>query len=337
MVKSFLLAYRSGGYWKGALPVFFTATLAALGTLWLLTELLMFIEIAPKVVAWLKSSWWVFAVGGVAYGAWDARPKLSVMCSLKNRDVRIEVRVGDLFAGTSGLVIGCNTSFDTDLQTGLISPRSVQGQFTKKYYSDTAHLDTDLAQALAHPLVAQPNQDPTKRGKPAVYPIGTTVTLRPRGRTTYLCAIAHMNAHGNASATFDDLKNALPALWDHVTSNGDAGDIVLPVLGSGFGRVAESRETLIREILSSFIAACAAQRPCSSLAVVIHPSDYYNNSIDLHELGLFLTHLCKYTVFTAPGAHGAGRPMPARGAPIAPAGGVAMGPATPIGSAAAPP
>jgi hypothetical protein len=158
-----------------------------------------------------------------------------------------------------------------------------------------------------------------------VYPIGTTVTLRPQGRTAYLCAIAHMNQQGNAYATFDDIKNALPQLWDHITSNGDHGDIVVPVLGSGLGRVAQNRETLIREILQSFVAACAAQRPCSSLAVVIHPKDYYSLDIDLNELGAFLTHLCKYTNFAAAGAVGAGQPMP----PLQPVGVQPIGAAPP--------
>jgi len=290
--------------------VFFASLLAALGVLWLLTELLMFLDIGARLVAWLKKSWWVFASGGVLYGLWDARPKLSATCSLKNRDVRIEVRVGDLFSGTHGLVVGTNTSFDTDLN-GLVSEKSVQGQFTKKFYSDVSHLDVDITTALGRPLVPAPQVLPSKQGKLSVYPIGTTLTLRPKGRTTYLCAMAHMGQHGNAHSSFDDLKTALPALWDHITTSGDAGNIMVPVLGSGFGRIPENRETLIREILSSFIAACAAQRPCSSLTVVIHPTDYYDNGIDLHELGEFLTHLCKYTVFASPGAQGVGRPMPA--------------------------
>lgn len=303
-------AYRSREYWTRAWEGYFTSALAALGGVWLLTEILQFINIAPKFIDWLRDNWWVFGAAGLLYGLWDNRPRIAVSCSLKNRDVRIEVRVGDLFAGSTALVIGCNTSFDTDVASGLISSRSVQGQFTARCYSDIAHLDGDLVRALAEPHTPTHTVNQSKRGKSQVYPIGTTVTLRPQRRPAYLCAIAHMGPTGNASATFDDIKTALPMLWDHITTAGDAGEVAIPVLGSGFGRVAQSREALVREILRSFIAACASQRPCSSLSVVIHPDDYYNNSIDLRELGLFLTHLCKYTDFAEPGARGAGTQMP---------------------------
>lgn len=312
-MKVTLRAYVSRGFWKHGFSFFKlgAALLTALGTLWLLIELLLFFELSPKLVQWLKDHWWLFLLAGLAWALWANRPRHSVSCRLKNRDVRIEVRVGDLFTGDSALIIGCNTSFDTDMDRGIISPKSVQGQFTKKYYTDVAHLDTDIDRALRLPFVPAPQQDPAKVGKTLVYSIGTTVTLRPKGRTTYLCAIAHMNSHGNAHATFEDLKNALPQLWDHISSGGDHGDIVVPVLGSGLSRVAENRETLIRELLQSFIAACAAQRPCASLTVVVHPADYYGQEMNLQEIGDFLTHLCKYTNFAAVGAPGRGQPMPA--------------------------
>lgn len=323
-----LRAYFSSGYWRHGFSFWKLASslLAALGALWMLTELLMFFELATKAVQWLKDHWELFALGGGAWAIWQNRPRHVVSATLKNRDVRIEVRVGNLFAGNSALVIGCNTSFDTDMTSGIISKRSIQGQFTNRYYSQVTHLDTDLQDRLNQPYVPQPTQAPQKVGKMALYPIGTTVTLRPKARTIYFCAIAQMNAQGNAQATFDDIKNALPELWDHISSAGDHGNIAVPVLGSGLARVAQNRETLIQEILKSFVAACAAQRPCSSLAVVIHPKDYYENDMNLGELGAFLTHLCKYTDFAAAGAQGAGQPMPQAAVPTAMPGAAAVSP-----------
>lgn len=309
-MKTVLQAYISAGYWRHGFSFqkLAASLLSALGTLWLCTEVLVFFELSPKLVTWLKESWWLFAVVGLLWAVWANRPRHSVTCRLRNRDVRIEVRVGDVFSGQSALVIGCNTSFDTDLASNIISPKSLQGQFTERFYSDVAHLDTDIDRALALPFVPGPTLSPGKVGKKNVYPIGTTVTLRPSGRTTYLCAIASMNMQGNAHATFDDLKSALPQLWNHISSAGDHGDVVVPVLGSGLSRVAENRETLVREILQSFIAACASQRPCASLTVVIFPSDYYRHEVNLKELGDFLTHLCKYTSFAAAGSQGRGQP-----------------------------
>jgi Domain of unknown function (DUF6430) len=304
-------AYLSAGYWRHGFSFkrVATAYLAALGVLWLLTEILVFYGLFPSAVAWLRENWWLFPTCGMLWAVWENRPRHAIGCSLKNRDVRVEIRIGDLFAGSSSVVVPCNTSFDTDVAGGLISKNSVQGQFTQRLYTDVAHLDTDLAKALAEPF-APTGVRSQKRGKPLVYPMGTTVTLRPQGRTAYFCAVAGMNAQGNASATFDDIQTALPKLWDHISSAGDHGDVVVPILGSGFARVAASREVLIHEIVRSFIAACASQRPCTSLSVVIRAKDYYEHGLDLAELGNFLAHLCRYTDFAPVGARGGGQPMP---------------------------
>lgn len=304
-------AYLTKGYWRYgfSLSVLLTALLAAFGALWLVTEILMFFDFKASI-SWLKDNQWAFFLFGVAWAIWENRPIHKVTCTLANRDIKIEIRVGDLFSGKNAVVIGCNTSFDTDISSGVISPKSVQGQFTKRFYSNVAHLDTDIAQRLVLPFVPTPVQNPNKQGKTSEYPIGTTLTLRPNQRTAYLCAIAHMNAQGNAHATFDDFKTALPALWEHIASAGDHGDISVPVLGSVFARIPQNRETLVREILQSFIAACAAQRPCNSLTVVIHPSDYYKFGMNLKELGDFLLHKCKYIDFVSAGAQGIGQPAP---------------------------
>jgi hypothetical protein len=308
-MKYLVLAYASPGYWRHGFSTrtAISTLLAAFGALWLIVEISMFFSL-DRATQWLKVHWWVFLGAGVAWALWENRPKHSFSCTLKNRDVKIEVRVSDLFAGDNALVIGSNTSFDTDIQTNLISEDSIQGQFTKRYYSAVQHLDSDIDRALA--TVTPDSTDNQKRGKSLLYPIGTTAKVRSQNRTAYFCAIAHMNAHGNAQSTIEDLQMALPKLWEYITSAGDHGGITIPVLGSGYSRIAENRESLIREILRSFIAACSAQRPCSSLSVVIRPKDFYEYDVDLAGLGSFLTHMCKYTDFASATARGRGQALP---------------------------
>jgi hypothetical protein len=305
-VKAFFRAYATKGYWLHSFLGRKAASdwLAGVGALWLLTEVAGFVKWdAPN--KWLSEHWWVYAVFGLAWALWENRPRLSFACNLKDRDVTIEVRVGDIFAGESAFVVGCNTSFDTDVKSGLISEKSLQGQFTERYYDDPSHLDTDIAKSLAG--IAPSGTNSVKHGKSAIYPVGTTAKVRARNRTAYLCAFATMNNSGNASASLDDLKLALPQLWEFIVNAGDHGSVAVPILGSGLSRIGTSREVLIREILRSFIAACSAQRPCAALTVVIHPVDYYAYGLDLAELGRFVTHLCKYTEFASMGAPGQGK------------------------------
>jgi hypothetical protein len=224
---------------------------------------------------------------------------------MKGRDVTITLRVGDMFSVPGALVVGATTTFETDVATGLISPKSVQGQFTARFYDVVAHLDADLTAALAGVVPERILE--AGRGKRTAYPVGTTVRLTAKGRTAYLVAIASLNEYGVAHSSFEDLKNALPRLWEAVGERGTFEPLVMPVLGSGFSRLAETREELAREIIKSFTAACSSGRPTEALTIVLPPGDFYEHRVDLNELERYLQHMCRYTEFKQPVDVGAGR------------------------------
>lgn len=302
-----LRALFSSSYWKNGFSFIGTATslLASFGILWLLVEIVTFFS--PDSAASIKTAWWVFLILGVVLALWVNRPIHEVSCTLSGRDIQIRIRVGDFFAVEGAKVIGSNTTFDTDIALGLINKSSIQGQFTSRNYSSVSHLDADLKQALKD--VTSTAVSITKTGKQDLYPVGTVAKVTPQGGTAYLLAIAHLNLNGVASGNFEDLKLALPALWEFISTAGSIEPIVIPVLGSGFSRLPEKREEIIREILNSFIAACAAKRFTDCLTIVMHPRDFYKNAVDLSELSAYLKHVCRYTEF---GAH----LRPGRGVPI---------------------
>src|SRR2546425_3041689 len=197
-------------------------------------------------------------------------------CRLPKRDVAIEIRVGDMFSLPGAFVIGSNTSFDTDIDSNLISKRSVQGQFTQKYYNSVSHIDADLNAALAG--IAPERTAATKKGKTQIYKIGTTVHVVTQGRRAYFVAIASVNDGGVAQGTFEDLQNSLPMLWDYIaTRGGDFEALVVPVLGSAYARLSQPREEIIRAIVNSFVAACSSSRPAEKMTIVIPFKDFYDH------------------------------------------------------------
>lgn len=142
-------ALRSPAYWRHGFSFTRTieALLSAFGGMWLVAEVTNFFS--PKAGDWIKDQWGVFLLAGVLIAIYKNLPHVKFTCRLTGRDVAIEIRVADMFKVDGAFVIGSNTSFDTDLSGGLISKRSVQGQFTEKYYNSVAHLDGDLNTALA--------------------------------------------------------------------------------------------------------------------------------------------------------------------------------------------
>jgi hypothetical protein len=145
-------------------------------------------------------------------------------------------------------------------------------------------------------------------GKSKRYSYGTCVRLNPKERTAYLVAIADINEHGAASSSFNDLKESLSSLWVFIGTRGIKESLVMPVLGTGFSRLTQTREEVIREIIRSFIAACTERTLADSLTIVITPKDETEHDIRLDDLDAFLCHECKYASHQANGNAQVGRP-----------------------------
>lgn len=298
-------ALRSPAYWRRgfSLTRASSALLGSFGAMWLFAEIASFFS--SDAGTWLRRQWIAFLVLGIVGAVWQNRPRVRFACRLTGRDVVIEIRVGNMFDLSGAFVIGSNISFDTDTSNGLISLRSVQGQFTEKYYTSVAHLDGDLKTALQG--IAPESVSTTKKGKPETYQVGTTVHVVARNRRAYFVGIATMNDHGVANGSFDDLKTSLPILWDYVsTKGGDFQPLLVPVLGSGYSRLPQPREEIIRAIVNSFIAACSSSRPTEKMTIVIPFNDFYEHQVDLLELERYVQHVCRYTEYRDAGAVGAG-------------------------------
>lgn len=272
-----------------------TALLSSLGVLYTVLKCADYFQFAKQ--SDVQRFWWVFLGAGAMGAIWTCRPKLSFACKLKDRDVTIEIAIGDLFSFEGGLIIGTNTTFDTHVSTEQISEKSVQGQFTKKYYRDFSSLDEELNARLAG--LEHVTLDGHRIGKANRYPIGTAVRLKPKGRMGYFLAICDVNEHGVASGSFEGLKQALGQLWLFVGTRGQKEPLVMPVLGSGYTRLRQPRQIITQEIIKSFIAACSERTFCERLTIVLDDKDVLKNEVDLEALGRYLQHVCTYTEFSS--------------------------------------
>lgn len=298
-------------YWKynfGRNLVFlFFSFLEVFGFLWLITEISSYYF--PDTNTFLKSHWYLFLIFVFMCGIYKSRPKLKISHCLVNRDVLIEICISDIFKLDGSLIIGSNTTFDTDINSRIISPQSIQGQFTKKYYDKIDHLDKDISDELTNE-----NYDlieDGRKGKTKKYPLGSVVEIHSKNKAAYFLAIAEINKHGNASGTFENLKIALSSLWEFIGNRGDLEPLIIPILGSGFTRLQNKREEIIREIIQSFIAANAEKKFTNKLVIVISPKDYSASEykLDLHKLDKYLEHLCEYTEFKNRQDFGIGHPI----------------------------
>jgi len=252
--------------------------LISFGALWLFVEVFDYFG-GKSVSLWLQKQWWIFLFVGLGIAIWKCIPKRKYVFPIKGRDCKIEIVIGDILKQQGPVVVGSNRQFVVD--ETIISSKSLQGQFCKKYYKDTKALNAYIQQELGNDAVD----------------FGTTVKINGVKKTAYFCAIADINDHGVAHSTKGNILRSLSVLWDYLASHAEKDFINVPILGSGFSRVDVPRELLAHEIVRSFMAALSqSSNFCDGMRLVIYPKDIKDHKFDLEEFIEFVGYTSKYAI-----------------------------------------
>lgn len=281
-------SFRTRSYWIYALwSVDSLKTfLAVVGAIWMGVDILDTFHILEKT----KLPLWLLIpliITGVFIVIVTRRPVKRIRYKHPGIDLTIEVIIGDLFAIPGQKVISTNTTFDTDISSGIISAKSLQGIFTNMYYpGDLPKLDAELNKGLQG-ISSTHIQKP---GKTKQYDFGTTVKMKIGPDYFYWLAMAEMNSNNTAKTQLKDLNQILEGLWDFIEIKGEKLDTVVPVIGSGLGRLVTNRKKLIAIIAQSFVTASQNQVFVNKLTIVIHPDDVEKANLNLFEVKDLLQH-----------------------------------------------
>lgn len=303
--------YLSKTYWRYDWKRVGIIFLRVLGALWLIIEISS--HSFEGIGNWTRGNGKLF-IGCVVFGLlWaliEGRPS-PVRYRLKGKDVWIEIKISSIFDVKGAFIISTNTTFDTSISKGLISPDSLQGQFTERYYDDEEYLNLDIKKSLEGRVPILSLTD-GREGNTKLYDIGTVVEVRPKNQLVYLVAIAHMDANGKAQGLYREMIENLGKLWNYIAAEGELEPLVVPVLGTGLARLPTTvtRERMIRDLIDSFIAACSEKKFAENLTIVISPEDYRADYIDLNELENYLRHVCEYTDLKYTTDTGVGKAIP---------------------------
>jgi hypothetical protein len=282
-------SFKTKSYWiyalwsVDALKTF----IAVIGGIWMFVDILdNFHRFDKKIL----SAYWLIPLFliGVIVVVVTRRPVRRIKYKHPTQDLTIEVRIGDLFSIPGQKIISTNTTFDTDVANGIISLNSLQGQFTQRYFQgELARLDAELDKQLQN----VPHETVEKEaGKTHRYPFGTTVKIKLIDQYFYWVAMADLNASNTAVTKFKYVKQALEGLWDYVINKGEKLDTVIPVMGSGLGRLSMKSKNLIAAIAESFITASEDQIFSNKLTIVVHPGDVEKSGLNLFEVKDLLHH-----------------------------------------------
>lgn len=283
MISYIFQSIKTFSYWRYAIlsKDGVTAFFANLGVVWLIFEigekfkLISSDSLPPHTL-------YVLLIISLLIVIFTRRPITKIGYKLHGVDLSIEVRIGDMFSYKGQKIISTNTTFDTDIANGIISENSLQGQFTKMYFPQNIG---ELDQKIDHSLSGISSVPyPKNGGKQQKYPMGTTVRINIANEVFYLTAMSDLNQNNTASTTFDNVMHAVSSVFEFIAQKGENTDIIIPVMGTGRGRITTNRNRVIARIAQSFIRHSDQNIFSSKLIIVVHPKDAERFSINLYQV-----------------------------------------------------
>ncbi|CBZ48985.1 hypothetical protein SGGBAA2069_c18130 [Streptococcus gallolyticus subsp. gallolyticus ATCC BAA-2069] len=249
----------------------------------LLSVIVIFVDIPQK---WKLLSGIIFLIVLVLiymYKWYRSNKLQSVTIRIGNSD--IDIKVGDIFRQNGLKVIAFNEYFDTQVDNRIISEKSLNGQFIKKYVTDVTILDKVIAEDrnVKENLLCVNNS--RLEGKTSKYQLGTSVIFEDE---FILTAFSKFNENNEAELTMPEYVNFLLNFWNNVNRLYAQRSVVVPVLGSGITRFKNGFEDVdINELLQIMIWTFRVSKikfafP-AKLTIVIHKG--LIDRVDLYNIG----------------------------------------------------
>lgn len=279
-------------YWKQHYKEVLEYIFAILGGLWLISELVNYF-IKDDLVPKNYGVFCAFIVTSFILALFSNMQKLTYIYTIKDKDIRIKLVIGNILNQKGDIVIATNTTFDTTFENDFISSKSLQGQFELKYYKNKLEqLDIQMESAL-HNIEKQEvlHRAHSKNNK---YKIGTVIKLTHNKFKSYWITLADVNENGKPQSNFENLQLCLDSLWNYVLTNGHMDKLVIPIIGSGRTGINENRTKILKEIIHSFITFSSQRKITEELVICIWPNDFLKHKINLTDIVRYLDYYCEF-------------------------------------------
>ena len=219
---------------------------------------------------------------------------------LGSKDTKLCLKLSNiLYLKDTAIVIPTNTTFDTIMEDDFISPKSIQGQFQKRYYNrGFESLDKQLNQSIekCYPQKYSVLQDRINSNIYR-YDIGTVAKITKNGQHFYFLAVADVNRVGKTeNVTMHSLNKALNGFWNYYAMNGHNEPIAIPVIGTGKGGLFDgSLEDVIHETIVTFANESQKRFVAKGMTVCVYPPSLKKANVTWKSLCEFLEWICRFS------------------------------------------
>lgn len=159
----------------------------------------------------------------------------------------VDITCGDIFETEGWKVIGCDTSFRTQVDDVVISKNSLHGKLVLEH--GNAEEINDIVESAAQKYNISKNENDLFE-----FPLGTIIpyTSSKDGETYLMLAMTELNKDFESHTNMAKYESMLMKMWHEVSRVYASHDVVLPILGSGISRFDDgpkNKNTLLRCML----------------------------------------------------------------------------------------
>ncbi|MBN1969623.1 MAG: hypothetical protein JXR48_18685 [Candidatus Delongbacteria bacterium] len=254
---------------------------SAFGLLWLIVEIVDYFGTTATSEK-IKSFWWLFGLLGLGYAICKLIPKKKFTFKVPNRDANVNIISKDIFKIKGSLLITINNKFLVNQDGALLKVNSILSQFVKKNYQSKP----ELLQAEINSKLQSDFYNSYKISEHE-YKIGTTVLITVENVNYYLFVNTKLNAQNKSYCDKNMFEESLNELWVYLSECASKENFIIPLIGTGNGRLLLSREKVFKEIVLSFISSLSSKNYADSLTICIHPTDLKRHDLDLTKFAEF--------------------------------------------------
>jgi hypothetical protein len=183
----------------------------------------------------------------------------------------VNIKCGDLFSEHGFKVIPFNEYFDTLVDDKIISNKSLNGIYIKKYFNEnTEELDKLIVDDSDDLDILNNNTSRRLGGKIIKFKLSTIFV----NGDFILTAFSKFDEHNKATLTMPEYIEFLINFWDRVNRVYAQKTVSVPVFGSGITRIKEhkniSDENLLKIMLWTFKLSEMKFKYPAKLIIVIH-------------------------------------------------------------------
>ncbi len=266
---------------------FWKTLISTLGAVSAVVTLISFVFQVHKPCTLVIVIYFVIVIGGSFLISWLlSRRKDSLKLKLSNT-LTVNVNAGDIFdyaSDTNYVVIPVNEYFDTVVNTKIVSPSSLHGQFINKYFGYNhielhEHIEYYLTENNVEYI--EVTERPNIGGYKKKYPLGICVPVQVGQVIFVLVALTHFDEEDHAYVELSEFGRCISSVCRFIEKNAGNSPAYMPLMGMGLSRLNQTGQFILKYTLDTIVGVKDLAIP-GGLNIVVHP--HTAKSLDLNAI-----------------------------------------------------